>query len=201
MHAYATDSMERAHILFCIAALSIIAAYGLHRIFFALNFIAPWWLEVPSPLGFYGIFYTAFDRWLWKWILFRKIGLVKVPELNGAWNGSLTSSFHEHSQQLKAEIRISQTWTQIRIVLETEASKSNSKIAAILTEDPDCIELSYEYLNEPRAKADKGMQTHRGTAHFIFRKTKDSESLKGEYYSGRDRQNYGTLEFKRVCQK
>ena len=93
-----------------------------------------------------------------------KIGLVKVPNIAGKWDGHLTSSFDDHPGEIKAAIEIKQTWTKLQITLETETSVSRSETASILTKIPDTALLSYEYVNEPKSHARSGMQIHRGTA-------------------------------------
>jgi len=55
--------------------------------------------------------------------------------------------------------------------------------------------LIYHYLNEPKPNAMKTMHAHKGTA--VLR-LKNDEFMEGEYYTGRDRQNYGGLTLRRV---
>lgn len=196
MHPYTTDSNERKSVPLYIAVLSIVAALILILITEAIPFAIPWWIDGTSVLGFYGLFYTIFNRYLWKSRLLRIIGLVKVPNLNGTWNGDLSSSFDKQATKKNATIRISQTWTGISIHLETDSSKSHSLIAAIMTKSPIGAVLSYEYLNEPLPNAKDTMHCHRGTCRLTIQS--DENILDGQYYSGRDRQNFGTLRFEQV---
>jgi hypothetical protein len=122
--------------------------------------------------------------------------VVKVPNLNRTWNGYVTSSFDEHATKYDATLKIFQNWTRVSIVLETNYSKSSSLIAAIVTEDPNGMVLSYEYLNEPKPNAKHTMHTHRGTAMLTIQSNR--KALEGQYYSGRDRQNFGILKFERA---
>jgi len=180
-----------------LAALSVLASWGLFEIVKAIQITPPWWFDMPSLMGFYGLFYTVFDRWLWRAPIIRRIGLVKVPDLNGKWEGSTTSSFDEHRGHRAASIQILQTWTRIRIDLETADSRSCSQTAAVITKIPDCAIISYEYLNEPKADATATMHAHRGTARHTWCMIDDSETFDGEYYTGRDRGTFGILHFKR----
>jgi len=84
---------------------------------------------------------------------------------------------------------------KISICLETQHSKSRSLSASILVEDSNEIVLNYEYLNEPKPKARPSMNIHRGTTRLIL--SSDFRELDGDYYSGRGRQNYGSLKFKK----
>lgn len=197
MHPYVTDSNERRLVPLLLAALSVLASWGLYKTLEAVQISPPWWFDMPSLMGFYGLFYTVFDKWLWRVPITRRIGLVKVPDLTGKWEGHITSSFDEHQSQCEASIQILQTWTRIRINLEAEHSRSCSQTAAVITEVPHCAIISYEYLNEPKAPATTTMHTHRGTARHTLCVVDDSEVFDGEYYTGRDRGTFGTLHFKR----
>lgn len=163
-----------------------------------LPFTVPWWVEVPSVMGFYGLFYALFDRRLWRITLLHRIGLVQLPDLNGTWEGFVKSSFDEYATQHYARVKISQRWTQISIRLDTDGSKSHSLSAALLTTNPNEIMLSYEYLNEPKASNSAAtMHTHRGTARLTIDSVNAPGTLEGEYYTGRDRRMYGGVHLER----
>ncbi len=195
MHPYATESNERKYVPLFIAAISLLAAWGLNKTLSILQIVSPWWFDAPSVIGFYGLFYNIFDRWLWRMPILRQIGLVNLPDLNGTWNGYVVSSFDGHGTRHGAHIEILQSWTKISIILRTENSKSHSLIATIITKNPGGIVLSYEYLNEPKANAKETMHPHRGTTWLTL--VKSGEMFDGEYYTGRDRLNYGSLHFER----
>jgi len=144
-------------------------------------------------LFFYGVLFTIFDKWAWK--IFRKIGFIKTPDLNGKWKGYLKSSFDEHSVEIEATLKIFQDWTRIKIILTTEQSSSYSETASFVIETPEGKYLSYQYINEPKSDAVNTMSIHRGTARLLFNEKENT--LNGEYYSGRNRQNFGSLYFKR----
>jgi len=196
MYPYTTDSNERKLVLFLLVIISLLLAWFLNRILEVLQCTLPWWIDAPSVVGFCGIFYTIFDKYLWRISILRRIGLVKVPNLHGIWKGYIASSFDAHAAKHDATIEIHQSWTRISINLRTQISKSRSLTAAILTENQDAILISYEYLNEPMPNAKITMHTHRGTARLTL--TLDSQTLEGEYYTGRDRQNFGVLRFRRL---
>ncbi len=197
MHPYVTDSNERRLVPLLLAIVSMLAAWGLHEILEVISLSTPWWFDMPSLMGFYGLFYGSFDKWLWRIPILRKVGLVKVPDIAGKWKGYITSSFDEHQDHCEASIEICQTWTKIRINLETETSRSYSQTAAVLTEIPHCTAISYEYVNEPKAPARTTMHIHRGTARHTLCIVDDTESFDGEYYTGRDRGTFGALHFTR----
>jgi SMODS-associating 2TM, beta-strand rich effector domain len=147
-------------------------------------------VDAPSVAGFYGIFYTLFDKWLWRMQPLRKA--LGAYNLNGDYTGVLTSSFDKHATKHTASLSITQTWSEINIVLTTTESRSHSLTASLLTE---MGWLSYEYLNEPKPGTSETMHCHRGSARFSLDAV---HVLEGEYYGGRDRQNCGLLHFERM---
>ena len=195
MHPYTTDSNERRMILLGIAVLSILCAFALNSVSSRLDISWLWWVDVPSVFGFYGIIYTAMNRWLWRWRILRRIGLVRVPDLNGQWHGYVSSSFDNCAERKDVLVTISQTWTRISITLHARTSQSHSLIGAVLIGQQGEPVLSYEYMNEPKPDAPDTMHAHRGTARLVVRG--EGKFLEGEYYSGRDRQNYGILHLER----
>lgn len=197
MHSYSIDTQERINILLLLAIISIVLAWGFYKVFDRYQIVLPWWAESPSVLSCYGLLFIIFDRRVWRF--FRRINFIKTPELSGEWNGSLKTSFDKHSSEIKATLRIFQTWTRIKIILCTEYSSSHSEIASIVVDAPEGKYLSYQYINEPKADAGKTMSIHRGTARLLYNE-KDN-TLNGEYYSGRNRQNFGSLNFKKIVRK
>jgi hypothetical protein len=195
MHPYSTDSNEREQIIFGLALLAVGAAWSFSRLLHAAQIIAPWWLDAPSTMGFFALFFGLFDHVLWRWSALHRVGLVKVPILTGNWRGHLTSSFDQPAKLHEVRVRINQTWTRVAILLQSDTSKSYSHVAAIQVEAPDGVVLSYQYENEPQSGAAETMAIHQGSARLNF---EDGRCLEGYYYSGRGRQNYGTVHLERV---
>ncbi|MBI1953428.1 MAG: hypothetical protein HYS41_04815 [Candidatus Omnitrophica bacterium] len=196
MHPYSTDSKERIFVPFFLAVLSILGALLFHKWLAFLRIELPWWSEAPSVMGVYGLFHGFFDRAAWRWPILRKIGIVKIPDLNGSWKGEAGSSFDRHSSGREITVEIQQRWSRISVVLRAPDSISRSLIGGLLTEDPIGAMLSYEYLNEPKSNAPATMQTHRGTTRLII--GENLRTLEGEYYSGRGRSSAGVLNLKRI---
>jgi hypothetical protein len=200
MHQYATDSEEKKFILLVLALLSILATWLLYEIVTAINsftgWATPWWLEIPSILTFYGLFYEFFDRWLWRKPIFRRLRLVSIPDLNGKWKGYVKTSHDEFKEELEASLKIFQTWTQIAIVQETKTSKGSSFVATIQTKETDGIRVFFMYRNIPEIDSDPNLHQHAGSAQLVL--TPDEKILSGDYYNCmRDRPTYGRLHFER----
>lgn len=197
MHPYSTDSGERKTVYFILSILSAIAAWGIHELVDQSKLVPPWWLEIPSIFGFYGLFLGIFNRWLWRTKFVRSVGLVKVPRFDGKWRGTVVSSYEGIERKRDAAIQIFQTWTSIKINLETETSKSRSRSASVITRDPGITIAVYEYLNEPKPNSVETMQIHRGTARQSLTIVEGEEVFAGDYYSGRGRGTIGSLMFRR----
>ncbi len=195
MHPYAIDTDEHRTVFVILGAASILAAWLLNKELTAAGITIPWWVDAPSVLAFFSIFYKAFDKWIWRMPPCRLISLVKIPNLNGTWKGDVTSSYDRRESQHGVTVKITQTWTQILVSLASETSTSRSLTASITVQNPDETVLTYHYINEPKASAQKSMHAHWGTA--ILTLQNRGKKLEGQYYSGRDRQNHGTISLSR----
>lgn len=191
MHPYSIDTTERRIVPLFIAVAAILAAWGLSAALQTLQVSVPWWFDAPSVMGFYALFYSLFDSYLWRWNFLRSIRLVKTPILAGEWQGPCMSSFNNNADQVTLAIK--QTWTAIQIVLTAAESQSHSLAAAISVESPGGPMLTYQYQSDPKAGSNDGMHIHYGTTRLAIKE----DLLEGEYYSGRGRQNIGTLSLQR----
>jgi SMODS-associating 2TM, beta-strand rich effector domain len=190
MHGYSTDSGERRVVPLLLASAAIILAWVSSRILAITQLSVPWWLDAPSSLAFYGVLYSLFDTYLWRNGLVSKLGLARIPNLAGRWNGYLISSFDGHAKRHHFVINIFQSWTHIAIFLTTATSMSRSCAAMIQVDDPDGVALIYQYQNQPLADAMKTMHMHYGTAVL---KVSNGNCLSGDYYAGRDRRTFGRI--------
>jgi len=193
LHAYATETGARKSVPLFIAAASIGFTWFVDYLLSLWNVVLPWWIEGPSILGFYGLFYSIFDQKLWKISFVRRA--LKIPNLNGLWEGYVKSSYNNFQSELKAEMDIHQTWTKMSIAMRTQNSKGYSLNSMIVNTSNE-MTLSFEFFNEPKTAAPSSMHMHRGTARLSI--DPNVKSLNGEYYTGRDRNNFGVLHFERT---
>lgn len=196
LHPYATDSPERKSVPLILAVAAILTALLISKAFAYLRWTVPWWFDAPSVMSLYGLFHAAFDRYVWKWSVCRQIGLIVVPNLSGDWAFRIRSNYRQ--TDVDARATITQTWRGIHIRLETGQSRSASRIAALLTADPNEFVLTYEFLNTPRQSAVATMHMHHGSAEIRFPRGDTVALGDGEYYSGRDRENRGELHVTRL---
>jgi len=199
-HAYSTDSTERRLIPFFVAATAIGSAFLASHFFHRYQINLPWWASPPiDTMAFYGFYYWLLDRHIWKLSFVHWLRITRIPNLSGVWHGQV------HPTETKGvsaglgtvidiTISIHQTWTELSILGRTKLSKSHSLSGSLIVKE-ECS-ISYEYVNEPLAPAADTMHSHRGTARLSINEA--SGTLEGDYYSGRDRQNIGTIRLKRA---
>jgi hypothetical protein len=197
-HSYSTDSAERRIIPFFLAAFAIAAAYLTAHVIEAQGWKIPWWVSPLDTMGYYGLFYWLFDHWIWRTRPMRLLKITRIPCLAGRWEGEVVSSYDldvGNPTPKKIEVTVSQTWRELSILANTPTSSSYSVSGSVLVNG--ICSMSYEYVNEPRALAPETMHTHRGTTRVLVKQ--DGNLLEGEYYSGRDRKNIGTMTLKRLA--
>jgi len=192
MHPYSTNSEERSQVPFFVALLAILLAWLIAAPL--KKFQLPFWLEVPGTFTLYGLLLAAFRSYLWRWRVFRALGVVKVPDLAGEWHGHVTSSFDAAAAQHSVTVRIHQNWTHMAIQLIAEGSRSHSVVSSLYVGEDETT-LSYQYQNDPNVRATPTMHAHNGTAS--LRLAENESVLDGEYYSGRDRKNHGSIILRR----
>ena len=190
MHTYATDARDRDLVPVFLAVVAIVATLAFVTLVQKLNIQIPWWIDAPSVMGFYGIFHLLYDRILWR-LHFGPIALSQIPDVGGVWAGVLTSSY-EKGTKINIVFYIKQTWSEIAIRTETATSTSSTMMAALNTEDSSDPGLHYEYISRPGAFTKDTMHIHPGTGNLNL--SSDGKTLTGEYYTGRDRATFGSLE-------
>ncbi|WP_319509122.1 hypothetical protein [uncultured Methanolobus sp.] len=144
-----------------------------------------------ATFGFvYLFFFKLFDRRLWKKSLFG-FSFSQIPNLAGSWKGHIKSNYNEGTKT-DITVDIEQTWSSISIILKTATSKSESEVASISLSKS---RLVYQYFNEPSSNSAKSMHKHYG---FTFLDFENDNSLKGSYFTCRDRQNNGDIYLRRI---
>ena len=192
MHSYEVEG--RGKVVIALAGLGMVPVWLLNVGLEAVDFEPQWWVSVPSFAGFYSGLYWVFDHYLWRLEALKKLRIVRAPNLNGKWEGTVKSSYNQYACGFPVTVAILQRWSKISISLETNLSRSRSITASLRTVDVKAVELTYQYLNEPKPHAPASMEIHRGTA---FLQTTDF-GLEGTYYSGRGRREIGSIELRRV---
>jgi len=196
MHQYLTPSEIRLRVYVISSAVALLSAWLLSQLIAGIPFPIPWYVDTPSVLAFLGLYLFLYDRLLWKAWPFRAIPWMHVPNLSGSWDVCIRTSHEEFGSSRLGTATIRQSFSKISILLDFPLSSSHSLAASLLRDDAlSPFELLYHYQSNPRPEAPSTMAIHYGTTRLIL--SDDSSCLSGDYYTGRGRLNYGSIEFKR----
>lgn len=199
MHEYSIDT-ERNKILFVMALISITIS-GL-----ATSLINKWIQAIPfieftvsiASMAVFGLIYTLFDKFFWKWKWLKKFGIVQTPNLNGTWEGECRSSFYEFENPFIASLSIEQTWSKICISGQFNYSKSSSYTASIKVQDGGGTKLFYSYKNDKNPEHyQKSISDHKGYGRLTINEL--NGTLEGSYFNDpSNNSNHGILNLKRT---
>jgi SMODS-associating 2TM, beta-strand rich effector domain len=178
--------------------LSVLISYSFSILLKHFHFEIPFYIDLPvaTPAVFY-ILFEIFDIYAWKWSVFKWLKIVDFDDLNGVWTGVINSSYDNFSSDIKSTLEISQKATSIKI----KATFNNSKSISVhenftFSEIDQSTALYYFFRNEPLANAPSTMSIHEGSVKLIY--NKQADKLTGYYFSGRDRNNHGNIDVKRI---
>ena len=176
-------------------AISVLAVYGINVALEELGVILHIYFDAPSVSVVFMLLFYIFDAYAWKWPLFRWLK-ISDPDLSGKWVGHLKSSYDEFQSQIQVEMTVIQTATNITVKCRFDESRSVSVAASFERSEIDCqIALYFFFRNEPEYNATATMATHEGACKLIL---SSGDELAGYYYSGRNRNNHGLIELRRV---
>lgn len=196
MHQYQTDENIKTNFLLVAVLISIILAYCFNNGVQYFNLQIPWYVETPSILGIFGLIYWLYNKYLWKNKLTQKLDWVKIPNISGNWLVEIKTSHDGFTKTVFGKAIIRQTAFKISIAVETDNSTSQSIHAAVLrTEKINEYDLTYNYINHPRADSVESMNIHIGTTSMSI--ADNGLRMDGQYYTGRDRRNFGRIIFTR----
>lgn len=151
-----------------------------------------WLIEIPSSVAIFSILYfEIYGKMVWRFRIFRWLGINNYPVIEGRWSGTLQSSYEEEGKKVvyKGVLEIEQTAFDIYVWAYFEKSKSFWTTANFI-EMQNRIYLLVTYENEVGPLADHDMQSHKGTLKLEY----VNNELIGEYFNNRPR--IGSAEFK-----
>lgn len=151
-------------------------------------------LLVVSLLGFY-------DKLLWKFPVFNY--LVKIPDLNGEYEGTVEYHWDDKNQNKTCNLQIRQTASFIKVKCsfqkegENETS-SESKKAFFDTDEVGGCSLYFYYQNRGSGKGGDTLDQHDGmTVLQVIKKGKDIK-LEGYYFTNRRTQTKGRIKVSKI---
>jgi len=155
-------------------------------------------IEAPTTIAILLLLFWVTDKWLWRIKFVNK--LLGIPDINGRYTGTLTSSFDD-TKTYSVVIEARQSLTKTIINLYTSNSSSYSLIANIGKNNKDNWSLFYIYQNNAKTiNQDGDMKDHTGVGFLeIF---DNGKTLKGEYFNNsRDRGRFGIISVNLTSQK
>ncbi len=170
LHSYNIKGFENDKIIVFHVLISYAISIGLIYLFKPIldnipTYIQPI-IEIPSVIGVYEFIKYIVNKYLWKTKLFSK--LLKVPNLNGIWNGVIETNYNGNDEKIDVKMTIKQDFDKILIIYDTEKSISYSTIAEINIENEYCTEIFYQYINEPKYKYCGELNIHHGSADYTL---------------------------------
>lgn len=194
MHDYNISTIDRKTYYYLISLVSFFISSLLIEIVKSLNSKFDIYIIAPSGLLIFALVFFLFDKYIWKWNWLYKLGIMKIPNLNGKWVCIIDSSKDKVSRTIVTSLVIHQTFSKIKFRLQTEKSISVSKMADITMLDPNYFEVRYEYSAEYTASIDAEAIRHYGVTnlHLTFETDGNfSTIINGYYYTEQKRDSHG----------
>lgn len=135
-----------------------------------------------ESIAFSAFLMVIYERWLWRYNPFEK-----TPALKKKYKGTLLSTYDGIEREAALEIK--QTLLSINVVFITGESRSNS-ISSSIEKIQDEWQLTYCYLNVPKANVRARSAIHYGTALLCIENPKE---IYGQYFT--DRKTTGDMKF------
>jgi hypothetical protein len=202
VHPYGVDSNERRNVLIILVILSLLLSELSRRLVVAQGWTVPttldWIFDPASGAAWFAALFYLFENYAWRWQLLHRVRFVQIANLNGQWEGTMRSSYDKFATEHHIQLTIKQNWSLLIVELATARSTSKSDTASVFVNEGVDPILVYTYRNTPNADQLDSMGIHTGTTTLTLRDTERGEQLKGQYYSGRGRGNYGDMTAYRV---
>lgn len=155
--------------------------------------------QIPKAISAYAILGVIFTKWVWRWPLLQG-WLIKVPDIQGTWRGTLKSDWVDPSTGKKLPpipmiLVIKQTFSNIKCTLMTKESVSHSMTADInyMSGGQD-LYLTYNYTNRSKATIRERSPIHDGAVILKIIKN-PGFCLEGEYWTSRNTKGEMSLNF------
>lgn len=198
MHEYMTTHHDRKKTYFLISLVSgglgTLAAYLVDTLESIGILIA-----APSGMLVFTLTFLLFDKFLWRLPILYKWGVVKIPYLEGNWDAIIKTT-DPAASEVRAKAIIHQTYSKIKIRIETEKSNSLSQMAILEMTDPACFSLRYEYQAEYKRDENSNILRHYGVSCFNLKSNSHdfSSDQSATYYTEQGRDTHGEIMIRKV---
>jgi len=193
MHEYSLTHHDRTKIYYFIGLISAVLSTGISLWLNKIDTFINVSIAAPSGMVVFLSVFLLFDKLIWKWSLMYRFGIVQIPNVSGVWKGKLDSSLDDDLYDVV--LTITQTYTKIRLRLDTATSSSKSHMATIEKVDDSRFTLRWEYFAEPTTPLNSNQFRHYGvTMTLIDGNDGDFKStMNATYYTEMDRDTSGTI--------
>ncbi len=198
MHEYMTTHHDRKKTYFLITvvsgALGTWAAYLIDKLESVGILVA-----APSGMAVFTLTFLLFDNFLWRLPILYEWGIVKIPNIQGTWDAIIKTA-DVAAPEVKAKAIIHQTYSRIRIRIETDKSNSLSQMAILEMTDPTCFSLRYEYQAEYKRDKNSNILRHYGVSCFNLKSNSHdfSSNQSATYYTEQGRDTHGEIVIRKV---
>ncbi len=198
MHEYMTTHHDRKITYFLITLVSgglgTLIAYFIDKLEMFGVLVA-----APSGMLVFTLTFLLFDKFIWNLPILYKWGIVKIPNLEGVWDTIITTA-DPAAPEVKAKAIIHQTYSKIKIRIETDKSHSVSQMAILEMTDPTCFNLRYEYEAQYKRDENSNILRHYGVSCFSLKSNNHdfSSEQSATYYTEQGRDTHGEILIKKA---
>jgi len=149
-----------------------------------------------SGLGITFLSTILTNEFIWRFKFFRTILGIKIPFIQGRWEGFIRSSYSNHKKKHKIILEITQTLKKTNVWYYDENAFSYSLIADFAVEsEGGPTRLYLIYRNLPTKTRSKNLQSHNGVMELSI--ISDDKEITGIYYNNSyQRETYGEIVLK-----
>lgn len=186
-------SRTQSQVAITIAVLVWAAMLTAQGVSLKVSYLRPYSLVV----GVVGVLLIAYERWLWRWPGVRR--LVRQPDLQGTWRGTLHSTWIDQSTQQRVKpitvfLAVTQTCSTVTPRLFSKESASESLASSLEPSRKGAPAVIWTtYANTPGLLIQGRSRPHHGAMKLEV--YNEPPSLKGRYWT--DRQTSGEVVFDR----
>lgn len=161
-------------------------------------------IRMPSNAAIIGLIIFLVDKYLWKVLPFSF--LVKVPNLNGRYKGSISFSRNNQQQEKECVLEIYQTASIIKVTSyfrkedSSQETRSISVVENIIFNEDNTKDLMFYYQNKGTEGRNE-FDPHDGINVLKCIKKEKGFVLKGYYFTNREPQTQGNIEVKFISMK